>query len=209
MIFAWLALAMAPAVLSAPPAQPRPPGDASIILARTKTTRTTYSLYGWNRVTLTAGTAEEGWAAEFHSGNLHRVETARDRVVANCKTGKGFGYSVETKKPYEGAWIARTACGIDTNTPFEAVEWQGIVQTAFGPVDRIRIVAGKLVRRYDVSPEGILLGAVFSDNEPGEPRRLLNWAVAVEKTLPGKDIFSRASLRRSVVPERYKRPPAS
>lgn len=203
-----LRLAFAPLLLAAMPVQKEmPPPDALEIVKRTKTTTATYSLYLWTEVTEDGEAPREEWSAEFHSGDLHRVETPRDRVVANCKKGTGFAFSAETGRSYEGAWIARTACGIDTNTKFEAVEWQRIVQTPFGPADRVRIVAGDLVRRYDISPEGILLGTVFGDNDPSEARRLVNRAVGVERKLPKQDIFSKRSLQRSVVPARYKRAP--
>jgi hypothetical protein len=168
----------------------------------------TYSLYLWNWVTPPGEPPSEGWSAEFHSGELHRVETPRDRLVANCRTGTGFAYSIESGRILEGEWIARTACGIDTNTTFAAAEWKGLVQTPFGPADRIRIVTSELIRRYDVSPGGVLLGTTFYDNSPGETERLVNWAVAVENRLPARDMFDKASLDRSFVPERYKRSPA-
>ena len=208
MIGRSLRMAIVPLLVASVPAGAAvPPPDPNDIVARTKTTTGPYALYLWNRLTLTGEAPLEEWSAEFRSGDLHRVETPRDRIVANCRTGTGFAYSVETGQTDDGAWIARAACGINTNVPFQAIEWQGRVQTKFGPADRIRIVAGDLIRRYDVSPEGVLLRTVFWENGPGEAQQLVGWAVGVEKALPDDDMFSRASLKRSAVPARYKRAP--
>jgi hypothetical protein len=208
-VAAVVPLALAASAPAAVPAGGGAGPDVVGILARTKTTTKIYALYLWTRATPTDRPARSEWSAEFHSGDLHRVETPRDRLVANCRTGEGFAYSAETGQSYSGAWIARTACGIDTNTPFEEVEWLGKVRTRFGPADRVKVVAGELVRRYDVSREGILLGTVFTERAAGKAMVLVNWATGVERKLPEKDIFSRESLARSVVPQRYKRAPAS
>jgi hypothetical protein len=77
----------------------------------------------------------------------------------------------------------------------------------FGQADRVRITTAEMTRRYDVSPDGILLGTLFSDNSPGQTVRLINWAIAVERTLPVSRMFDRASLARSYVPDRYTRAP--
>jgi hypothetical protein len=210
MIRSVLALALSVSSPAAPaPAPAAGEANAKVleVLTRTKTTTKTYALYLWNRITPPGGAPIEEWSAEFHSGDLHRVETPHDRLVANCRTGAGFAYSMETGRSSEGAWIARTACGIDTNRPFLSAEWQGRVQTPSGEADRVTIVTAELVRRYDISPDGVILATRFADNAPGEAVRLVNWAVAVEAALPAPDIFDRASLARSVVPERYKQPP--
>lgn len=212
MIFFWLGLALTPALaLGSPELEPgvvETSRAAMEVLMRTKRTKATYSLYLWNRMTDAGKSTREEWSAEFHSGDLHRVETPRDRLVANCRMGTGFAFSAVTGRSYEGAWIAATACGIDSNTPLDSLAWEGTVKTSFGPADRVRVVAGDLVRSYDVSPDGILLATVYSDRGSGEAVRLVNWATGVEKKLPEKDIFSRASLKRSVVPERFKQAPA-
>jgi hypothetical protein len=181
---------------------------ALAILARTKTATGTYALYLWNRLTPPDGPPREEWSAEFNAGDLHRVETPRDRLVANCRTGEGHAYSVETGQSFEGPWIARTACGVDTNAPFASAAWEGEMATPFGQADRVRIVTAELVRRYDVSRDGILLGTVYSDNSADRMVRLINWPIAVERTLPASGIFDRPSLARSYVPDRYKRAPS-
>jgi hypothetical protein len=54
------------------------------VLEKTKSTRATYSVFFWNRVDPGNRPAFEEWSAEFHMGALHRVETPRDRLIADC-----------------------------------------------------------------------------------------------------------------------------
>ena len=58
------------------------------IIARSKLTRATYAVYAWNKMQHPEQPAVEEWSAEFNSGSLHRVETPRDRVIADCAAGK-------------------------------------------------------------------------------------------------------------------------
>jgi hypothetical protein len=208
-------LVAAPAAAAAPPAAAPPAAEPSpeaaakalTVLARTKTVTGTYALYMWNRLTPPEGPAYEEWSAEFNAGDLHRVETPHDRLVANCRTGEGYAYSVETGRSSDGAAIARTACGIDTNAPFLSAVSQGEVATPFGRADRVQVTTAQLVRRYDVSRDGILLATVYEENTPEHPVRLANWAVGLERALPEPGMFDRASLARSYVPAHYKRSP--
>lgn len=192
-----------------PAPQPSSGNEARVleVLERTKITRVTYSLYIWNRITPPGEEAREEWSAEFHSGELHRVETPRDRVIANCRTLTGTAISLETGERIEGPSVARVACGINTNRRFSAVEWLGTIQTRFGAADRLRLIDDELIRQYDVSRDGVLLGTVFAVNRPGEPAVLTASAVAVKGDLPERDMFDVESLSRSVVPDRYRQPP--
>lgn len=213
---AKLILALAAASLGAPGVSAPAPATSAeasaravAILARTKTTKATYAVYLWNRINRAGEAPREEWSAEFHSGDHHRVETPRDRLVANCRTGEGWAYSVETGTSFDGPWIARTACGIDTNSDFLSAEWQEALATPFGAADRVQLVTSDLVKRYDVSGDGVLLGTVYTDNSRAKTVRLVNCAVALERALPARGMFDRASLARSYVPERYRRPPAA
>jgi hypothetical protein len=50
------------------------------VVDRTKSTRATYAIYTWIRISRLGQPPHEEWSAEFNSGALHRVETPRDRV---------------------------------------------------------------------------------------------------------------------------------
>lgn len=60
-------------------------GEAEKTIALTRETRATYSVFFWNVITRPGSPAQAEWSAEFHKGALHRVETPRDRIVANCE----------------------------------------------------------------------------------------------------------------------------
>jgi hypothetical protein len=199
----------AAAAASAPPPAADTSARAAEVLARTRTTTKTYALYLWNRVTPPGTAPREEWSAEFHSGNLHRVETPKVRLVADCKAGTGFAFDLTTGETVEGEAVAKTGCGVDANTPLLSAEWKGKVATRFGPAERVRLVDSENIRRYDISPEGILLSSVYTRNGPGEPVLIVSQAVALEAALPAEAIFDRASLSRSVVPDRFKRAPAA
>ena len=71
-------------------------GGRLVAFERTKRTRATYALYSWNWI---KGDGFEGgpqWSAEFHRGTLHRVETPRFRVVADCAAGTGAMIDVDS-----------------------------------------------------------------------------------------------------------------
>lgn len=174
------------------------------VLERTKTTNATYALYLRNTLTGEAPRPGEEWSAEFHSGTLHRVETPRDRVVADCAAGTGHALSLVSGEMVEGYAVARAACGISTNATIIEAQWKGKVQTPFGEADRVRIVDEDNVREYDVSGEGILLRSTYAANVPGEPLILLVQPVAVLSKLPDADMFDRESLARSYVAETYR-----
>lgn len=178
------------------------------ILERTKTVTGTYALYLWNRVTLPDQEAIEEWSAEFHSGDLHRVETPRDRVIANCREHVGAAFSLVTGEITEGPQIAGAACGIDTNASIVRAKWLGPVRTPFGEAQRVLVADPENVRQYDVSDQGVLLGATYRQNQPGNRLLLTAEAVKLEPVLPGVGMFDRESLRTSFVPDAYKVPPA-
>ena len=201
--------AMLAASLVSAPAAAAQDGQSRVleVLERTKTTRVTYALYMWNRVMPADQAPREEWSAEFHSGDLHRVETPLARAVADCAAGTGTAFFVDSGEYVEGPQVARSACGINTNIVFQSAEWVGEVRTRFGVADRVRIVDEQNVRHYDVSRDGILLGSTYAENAPGERLQLSTVATAVLRTLPEPDMFDRDSLARSFVAEVYRQPP--
>lgn len=183
------------------------PAKATEVLERTRQVSGTYALYMWNRITLPDSPAVEEWSAEFHSGHMHRVETPRDRVVADCKAGTGTALSLVTGTIVEGAQVALGACGIDRSSPIMSAEITASIDTPWGPAERLRIVDARYIRDYDVSAQGILLAGRYAENKAGEPVILTNRAVALDTALPEAGMFDRKSLDRSFVPERYRGPP--
>jgi hypothetical protein len=180
---------------------------ALAILDRTKKVTTTYSVYLWNRITQPGAEPVEEWSAEFHSGDLHRVETPRDRIVADCRAGTGILFSVPNDAFARGPHVANAACGINMNSTILKVEWVGTVKTRFGEAQRIRVVDRDFVRQYDVSREGVLLGSTYTENRPDGRMVIQTEAVGYEAALRDAATFDPASLDKSFVPEDYRRAP--
>ena len=93
----WFVAAATVLAAFSAPAMAETPGDTAkvaAIIARTKLTRTTYAAYFWNRIERAGQAPVEEWSAEFNAGPRHRVETPRDRVVADCAAQSGSAWSI-------------------------------------------------------------------------------------------------------------------
>jgi hypothetical protein len=179
---------------------------ANQAIARSRTTTATYALYAWNRVSPPDENPREEWSAEFHKGNLHRVETPRTRLVADCAAVMGTYFEVDTGETGTNAQVARVACGISSARPIQSTEWLARVKSRFGSVDRIRVTDDKVIRTYEVADNGALVAGRIADLDG--TLRVDNFALDLLATVPDGDIFSKESLQRSVVPEQYKQRPA-
>ena len=184
-------------------------GKAEAIISRSKLTRETYSVYSWNRIQPPGQKAVEEWSAEFNSGSLHRVETPRDRLIADCAAHTGTYLSLVTGNVITGPQVAGVACGINTNRQFLSVEALGRVKTRFADADRVRVADTENVRTYDISDDGIILRTIFETNDAKRSTVLDVEAVAVTHSIPGPNMFDEASLASSFVPDRFKVAPKS
>ncbi|PAL21372.1 hypothetical protein CD928_13315 [Sphingopyxis sp. GW247-27LB] len=131
------------------------------------------------------------------------METPRDRIVADCAAMRGSYADLRKGKLIENMSVAKAACGIEANTPILSARIEGKRESRFGPTTHLVIRDPNFIRTYDVDKNGALLGATISDHS-GQ-RLLTNWAVYLSSDVP-PDIFSKDSLGRSVVPERFKQP---
>jgi hypothetical protein len=177
---------------------------AERVVERTRTTNATYARYAWNWVRDADGSSRQEWSAEFHRGTLHRVETPRLRVVADCAERTGSALDIETRESVEGPQVAAVACGIAARAAVESLEWLGARDSRFGPVDLVRLVDASDERIYAVDSHGALVAFEISPRDAASRVCLQGEAVATAPTLPEDDIFSTASLARSVVPEVYR-----
>lgn len=197
-------------VLSAPAAAAPAPDDtaqAKAVITRSKTTRATYAVYTWMIVRLKGAEPVEEWSAEFNSGKLHRVETPRDRVVADCQRKTGAHRSLADGTTKTGQTIANTACGIAYDDAIRQIAWLGKFPSPWGEVDRVRLWGAGLIRTYDVTKAGVIVSSTFApEDNPGKAMLEMR-TVALEKRLPKGAIFTRASLARSVVPVKFTLPP--
>jgi hypothetical protein len=181
--------------------------EVAKLIELTRKTDTTYALYMWNVISTTGKAPVEEWSAEFHLGHLHRVETPNFRVVADCKAMTGSFINVETGESGEGPKVAKSACGIDANQKILKARLLEEKITKFGVAKSIEIINDSERRTYDISDQGILLGATIRNIDVPESLNLVNAAMHVDPALPEQNIFSTASLSRSVVPVKFRQSP--
>lgn len=183
-------------------AAPAPPETVDAVLALTRTTKATYAVCTWNVVTPSADVQVKEWAAEYHQGDRHRVETPRDRIIANCATGEAQHLDVRTGAVSTSPSLAAAACGVDANRKLMAKQFLGRETGGrYGPVSRIAVEDDGNRRTYDVLDDGAIIAATIRDNVEDETERLNSAALSYSHRLPEADIFSTASLGRSVVTE--------
>ncbi len=180
------------------------PADLRSVIERTRTTKANYALYMWNEFSPARGDQMGEWSAEFHSGDLHRVETPAARIIANCRTMTGTIFYIETKKTQSGEKVAKSACGIDANEAVLRAVRVPAIETPFGRSDGVALFTQDMVRTYHVAQDGILLAISYKPYFGG--RALTNWAVQVDRSVPDPAMFTEKSLKRSFVPRRYKVP---
>lgn len=183
--------------------------DVAALISRTRETQDTYAVYMWNDVTPKGKVPFAEWSAEFHSGNLHRVENPTIRMVADCKAKTGVFTNIETGERFSGPSVARMACGIQANAEILSARKLGIKNTAFGEAIVIEIVDESERRTYDILEGGILLGQTISEKGDGGHRWVFNQATHVSRKLPDGDIFLEESLGRSVVSGEFRKRPVT
>ena len=162
-------------------------------------------MYLWNRVTKPAEPVLEEGSAEFHTGDLHRVETPRDRIVADCRAQTGAYLSIASGEIVEGPKVAAAACGINTNFPFKSVELLPDIRTKFGIAQRVQVIDNENIREYDVLQNGALVRTAYTENRPGGSLLIVTEAVLLEDTVPDNAMFTRAALTKSYLPSDLKR----
>lgn len=181
--------------------------DPESVVTRTKTTTATYASYDWMIERDAEGAANDGWAAEFNAGDWHRVESASRRFLANCRTHVGYIYDVASDETVSDDTVWVGACGIYTGTQILSVDRLPGVTTKAGAIDVIRITDRQRIRYYQVDARGVILRSNWTAANGSPAPCLQGEPIARLNTLPPGDIFSRASLARSVVAERYRKQP--
>ena len=178
------------------------------VIKRTKTTRATYAIYTWIWLKRGDNTPAEEWSAEFNSGVRHRVETPRDRLIADCEALNGTAVSLPSGETHSGRQVADAACGIDTVRAVDSAQWLGTVSTPCGKADRVRLISAELVRTYDITADGIIAATTYARNVDGEPPILVTKATTCSSELPLGSLFDQPSLQQSYVPAKFKLAPA-
>lgn len=179
-------------------------GEAEKTIALTRETRGTYSVFFWNVITRPGNPVQAEWSAEFHKGALHRVETPRDRVVANCEKGTGTYLNVESGERIEGPKVAKAACGIQANSRILETRFLGTKSGKWGRSRSVWIRDPENIRTYSIADSGAIIFATIDDLES---RHLLRMAATYLYDTAPDNIFSAESLARSAVAEKYRKKP--
>ena len=126
-------------------------------IERTKTTRATYAAYAWGVSRSETGEHGDGWSAEIHSGDWHRMEASHTRVIANCRTHVGWVYDVASGKISDSpnAWLG--ACGVYSPPDIRAVESIESVASPWGRLDLLKVSDPRFTRFYAISEEGVIV----------------------------------------------------
>lgn len=161
-------------------------------------------MFTWNE----ANTRDRGrvseWSAEFHRGQLHRVETPLHRIIADCSKQTETWLNVATGELVTSERVAKAACGVNANAVVSIMRSLGQQRGRFGLVDRVELTDDDGVRTYDIDEVGALVAATFKGSDPA----LYLTAVATAVwSRADSDIFSEVSLQRSAVPDQYRSKP--
>ena len=177
---------------------------AAEVIDLTRQTSATYSVYTWNTIPRFGDDPIEEWAAEFHDGRYHRVETPRDRVVADCAAMTGTHRNLATGEVMRSPEIAKSACGVAANATIVSAREEAAGTGRFGAVWRIVVRDPRNERTYEVAANGAIVAATIKLHDG--TLLLESRAFALLGDVP-PSIFSEASLRRSAVAAQYRRPP--
>jgi hypothetical protein len=183
------------------------PGDpnALAILSRSRDTQATYALYVWNRIHRMGEPVNEEWAAEFHRGYQHRVETPKYRIIADCATNLGYVYDVDKGSLQESSDAGAVACGVSIANEIVSVEARGSTPSAYGQLDVIRVVDSKDERFYAVDARGILVRTSVFPASGSSGYCVQAEPIAVSDQLPAGEWFTPESLKHSAVPTNYRK----
>ena len=177
---------------------------AQAAIERSRTTNATYSVYNWNRITIPGAEPIEEWSAEFHDGTLYRVETPRNRLIADCAAGIGTHVNLASGERTRNQAVARAACGVQANSRVLSASFDGRTTGEYGNVDHVTIRDPENVRTYEIATNGAIVGATIQAGDGTV--RLRSRAIALKDTV-AVDIFSEESLATSAVPDALRRPP--
>jgi len=163
----------------------------------TKNNRARYTVVSRNEIPRDDATIYE-FSAEFNEGDLHRVETPRDRVVTNCRTGWIAHLNVATGEITHDAPLSGVACGIYTGDKMVSAEISSAKSSKFGPIKQLHLkTASGLTRIYGVASNGAIVAEQIID--PAGKTLIVMTALSLSDRLPSVDLFTEASLSKSAI----------
>ena len=182
---------------SVPPGLPAPVQE---VVDRSHTTRANYSVVLRVRV-LRDGVANIEDNAEYQLGRMHRVEVPATRVLANCDTGQNILYDVASAKLRLDPGTGGTACGIAVNIDrLIGGRMLAPIKGSFGTADVIELVGERLVRRYAVTHDGIIVSNDWMLRDPPNTVLIKTLSSRLVRGKPDPRLFKTASLARPALP---------
>lgn len=177
------------------------PAPVQAVIDRSHATRANYSVVLRVR-TLRNGVAGVEDDAEYQLGRMHRVEVPFTRVLANCDTGENIIYDVTRAKLVLNRELGGGACGIAVDAD-QVIEGRMLpsIKGNFGTADVIELVGVKLVRRYAVTPDGIIVSNDWIERETGAAL-LKTISTRLVRGKPDPHLFKTASLSHPAPPLR-------
>ncbi len=181
---------------AAPAAQQPVSPEVQAVIARTYNPPADYSVVQAVRVT-EAGETTVRTSAEYERGDMHRVETANARVIANCGTGDTVNYILAEDRVERSPGNDGGACGVGNP---EAVLSSRMLPQVTGPWGRahvIELTGRDYVRRYVVTEDGILVSGDWTPRRPDVGFAIKTLRVVVTRGAPDPAMFEETSLRRA------------
>jgi hypothetical protein len=170
---------------------------AAQIVESTRTTQSNFVVISEIFVDIENISPKNFVGGEFHSGALHRMEDANNRVVADCSKREGHQLWLPKMQRNDGVEVAIGACGIGPTTATAALKYVGRVTYKFGIADRVQIADNGFVRTYDVLSNGAIVRNIWIMQR--DPQRVIYKSNVISycaKAMPPSS-FDRSSLYES------------
>jgi hypothetical protein len=184
------------ALTAAASAQEPIAGPVRAVIERSRAPTVDHSLVTTTRATVYGATSLHT-TAEFHRGSMHRVETAENRVIANCATGERIVYYMLENRIERSRRDDGGACGIGNPEPVLSSRMLPRVTGPWGPADVIELTGADFVRRYAVSEGGVLLSSDYVPRRSDVGLAIETVRVQVTRGTPDAAMFEESSLRRA------------
>lgn len=174
---------------------------AEEVIARARTTQSTYTIYWRIRVADTSSKPEYAWAATFRRGPLVRMENLEARAVADCNAGTGTQYHLTINNDYlVGSKVAKRYCGINEDRKISSTRWLGQKESEIGLVDEVQVVNQDGTNTYLITGAGEIVSVISTFR--GSNVAVVAEPMVFERSVPAGDLFSRRSLASSMVPKK-------
>ncbi len=174
------------------------PADVQAVIDRSHQSRADYSVFLSFEITMGGRTHREV-QAEFQAGRRHRVEVAVANVVADCETGDQVTYNIPLGTIEAGRDTG--ACGISMASDI-IVSGRMLppITGSYGRADVIELTGKKFVRRYAVTPDGIIVSNNYQPISSDVDFTIRTLSSQVVRGAPDPSMFKQESIKRRFAP---------